>query len=299
MSNSRVLSTQNNAITRGFGNGHSGVDLGWQTIQNDVVIAHSDGEVTFCQSGYGNDQGSSGNASYGNCVKIQHPNNYRTLYAHLSAVFVSYGSTVKKGQAIGRMGNTGNSYGSHLHFEVRNTGDICIDPAPYLAADLPGLPTKKNYTKGTYEVTVELLNVRTGHGTNYPSIGFGSMSFADQIKIENITGGAATGYVKGLRASVNEVSGSWGKTSSGWICLDYTKKISEKTEEEDMDQATFEKHVAAHNTKVEKKPESSWSVRDGSWKKAVAKGIFDGTMPQAPATREQLAAVLDRMGLLD
>lgn len=76
MAKSRVLKTQENRLTRGFGNGHSGVDLGWQTTQTDAVLAHSDGTVTFCQTGYSNNQGSSGNASYGNCVKLKHPNGY-------------------------------------------------------------------------------------------------------------------------------------------------------------------------------------------------------------------------------
>ena len=69
---SRVLQTQENRITRGFGNGHTGVDLGWQTTQTDGILAHSDGKVVFCQTGYGNNTGSTGNASYGNCVKIDH-----------------------------------------------------------------------------------------------------------------------------------------------------------------------------------------------------------------------------------
>ena len=45
MAKSRVLQTQENRITRGFGNGHSGVDLGWQTTQTDGILAHSDGKV--------------------------------------------------------------------------------------------------------------------------------------------------------------------------------------------------------------------------------------------------------------
>lgn len=102
MAKSRVLKTQENRLTRGFGNGHSGVDLGWQTTQTDAVLAHSDGTVTFCQTGYSNNQGSSGNASYGNCVKLKHPNGYSTLYAHLSAVTVKQGQSVKKGQQIGK-----------------------------------------------------------------------------------------------------------------------------------------------------------------------------------------------------
>lgn len=141
MAKSRVLQTQENRITRGFGNGHSGVDLGWQTTQTDGILAHSDGKVVFCQTGHKNNPGSSGNASYGNCVKLDHGNNYFTLYAHLSDVTVKLGQQVKKGQIIGHMGNTGNSYGAHLHFEVRNGASHCINPAPYIAADLPGLPT--------------------------------------------------------------------------------------------------------------------------------------------------------------
>ena len=140
---SRVFSSQENAITQGFGNGHGGVDLGWKTDPETPIIAHSGGTVVFCQTGYGNDQGSSGNASYGNCVKLRHPNGYFTLYAHLSGVKVSDGQQVEKGRQIGNMGNSGNSYGNHLHFEVRNTDDVRIDPAPYLAADLPGLNTEK------------------------------------------------------------------------------------------------------------------------------------------------------------
>ncbi len=150
---SRVLATQENKITNPFGNGHSGVDLGWQTTQTDGILAHSPGQVVFCQTGQQNNKGSSGNASYGNCVKIKHPGGYATLYAHLSAVSVSTGQQVEKGQQIGRMGNTGNSYGNHLHFEVRNQNDVCIDPAPYLSADLPGLVTETE--KEEHKVNLE------------------------------------------------------------------------------------------------------------------------------------------------
>lgn len=144
---SRVLQTQPNRVTNPFGNGHSGVDLGWQDTQTDGILAHSPGKVVFCQTGYGNNKGSTGNASYGNCVKIAHPNGWYTLYAHLSEVCVAYGQQVQAGQRIGKMGNSGNSYGSHLHFEVRNKNDVCVDPAPYLAADLPGLKTNITINK--------------------------------------------------------------------------------------------------------------------------------------------------------
>lgn len=137
--NSRVLATGSNQITQHYGNaGHGGCDLVKKTNQLDAITAHSDGTVVWCQSGIPNDQGSSGNRSYGNAVKLRHANGWYTLYAHMDYISVKNGQTVKKGQKIGYMGNTGNSYGAHLHFEVRDKSDTRVNPEPYLNADLPG-----------------------------------------------------------------------------------------------------------------------------------------------------------------
>ena len=56
--------------------------------------------------------------SYGNYIIIDHGNGLRTLYAHCSKLYVSYGQYVSQGHVIGAVGNTGNSFGNHCHFEL-------------------------------------------------------------------------------------------------------------------------------------------------------------------------------------
>lgn len=133
----RVLQSGTVRVTQRYSSKHKAVDLGAPSGKStDTVLAHSAGKVVFCQTGRKNEKGATGNASYGNCVKIDHGNGYTTLYAHLATVAVKLGQTVKQGQVIGTMGNTGNSTGTHLHFEVRKD-NVHIDPTPYLTKDLP------------------------------------------------------------------------------------------------------------------------------------------------------------------
>lgn len=133
---SRVLKKGKNRITQGFTAAHKAVDLGREHADGEPVIAHTAGKVVFCQTGRKNEKGSVGNASYGNCVRIDHADGYATLYAHLASVSVKLGEEVSQGQVIGTMGDSGNAYGIHLHFEVRKDNER-INPIPYLDADLP------------------------------------------------------------------------------------------------------------------------------------------------------------------
>lgn len=133
---SRVLKDGDHQITVGYGTSHKAVDLVKYKNKSDFVIAHSRGKVIFIQTGFKNEKGSTGNRSYGNCVRIEHKDGYTTLYAHLSKVYVKKGQFVEQGQVIGKMGDTGNAYGIHLHFELRK-GDALLNPIPYLNADLP------------------------------------------------------------------------------------------------------------------------------------------------------------------
>jgi hypothetical protein len=133
---STILKTGENQITQKYSKTHEAVDLVKEKNQSDLIIAHSAGTVIFVQTGYKNERGSTGNRSYGNCVKIEHKNGYFTLYAHLSEVYVKKGEYVEKGQTIGKMGDSGNAYGVHLHFEVQKNNKR-MNPTPYLNSDLP------------------------------------------------------------------------------------------------------------------------------------------------------------------
>ncbi|MBN8582218.1 MAG: peptidoglycan DD-metalloendopeptidase family protein [Anaerolineae bacterium] len=100
-----------------YGPGHLGIDISAPEGAN--VYAAGTGVVTMAAGGW--------NYGYGNVVQIDHGNGYVTVYAHLSTIFVSQCQTVGQGGVIGLAGNTGNSFGSHLHFEIR-VGGANINP---------------------------------------------------------------------------------------------------------------------------------------------------------------------------
>lgn len=110
-------------LTSGFGARwgtiHRGVD--WGVPTGTSVKASSAGVVV--RAGWF--------SGYGICVDIQHPNGTMTRYAHLSKALVSVGQTVSQNQEIARSGNTGDSTGPHLHFEIR-VGGTAVNPLPYL-----------------------------------------------------------------------------------------------------------------------------------------------------------------------
>ncbi len=77
---------------------------------------------------------------YGNMVEIDHGLGFRTRYAHMDKIFVTKGDTVRSGDRIGTVGNTGRSTGPHLHYEIRVRGHA-VDPMKFIKA-------KKNVFKG-------------------------------------------------------------------------------------------------------------------------------------------------------
>ena len=95
-----------------YGPGHLGIDL--TAPLGTPILAASAGVVVIAQDGF--------NYGYGNFVEIDHGNGYATIYAHLSQINVSVCQGVGAGELLGLAGSTGNSTGSHLHFEIRSGG---------------------------------------------------------------------------------------------------------------------------------------------------------------------------------
>ena len=180
---------------------------------------------------------------------ITHPNNDDMSKCPVGKVF-------KRGQQICREGKDGAT-ANHLHISggkgkfkgngwTKNTKGkyvlsctggaykpeklFYLDVAFTTVISKGGIAFKNlpdEYTTGNYKVTdAEVLKVRIGAGTNYTAKKFEALSATAQKKILALTNGVKKdGYVKGLTFTVKEVKDSWGKTPSGWVCLDYCEKI--------------------------------------------------------------------------
>ena len=112
---------------------HYGTDI--KLITGEKVVSAFDGMVRLAKYYYG----------YGNCVIIRHNNGLETVYAHLSKILVESGQKVNAGTLVGLGGNTGHSYGSHLHFEMRYLGQA-LDTQDFI-----------DYEKGTLKTNAFVL----------------------------------------------------------------------------------------------------------------------------------------------
>ncbi|WP_432106238.1 M23 family metallopeptidase [Streptomyces sp. bgisy091] len=108
---------------------HSGQDFA-VPIGTKVEAAHTGRVVKAGPNGGGD------GPAYGNAIVIKHANGKYSQYAHLSKIEVKVGDRVKTGDEIARSGNTGNSSGPHLHFEIRTTPNYgsAINPVTYLGS---------------------------------------------------------------------------------------------------------------------------------------------------------------------
>lgn len=221
----RVLKGGSCEITQYYGgsNNHLGIDIVGKGYTLDTIKAHTAGKVVYLQTGHKNNKGSSGNASYGNMVKLDHGNGWFTLYAHMDKVYVSNGQQVSAGQEIGYMGNTGNSYGGHLHFEVWKN-NARTNPLDYLNKDLFSnviSTVKRDENKDQLKVLVDDLRVRKGTGTNQAILGLAKLNGIYNYYEVKESGGYTWYKI---------AEGQWIAYQKGWLEI-YPKKapISEET----------------------------------------------------------------------
>ena len=110
-------------VTSGFkfrwGRPHNGIDMA--AAEGTPMFAAARGKVTVCRF----------NGGFGNNVQIDHGKGVTTVYGHAAKLFCREGQIVEAGQKIALVGNTGHSFGAHLHFEVRQKGKP-IEPTAFM-----------------------------------------------------------------------------------------------------------------------------------------------------------------------
>jgi murein DD-endopeptidase MepM/ murein hydrolase activator NlpD len=140
-------------IWSGSNNSHTGQDYP-MPIGSDVQAA-LDGIVMDDAPGY----------EYGITVQIDHENGFQTLYGHLSQALVKPGDRVRKGQVIGKSGDTGNVTGPHLHFEVRKGSNNPVNPQELLSSPFGNANSLLSYSPSSATTGA------TPKSTNYSATG--------------------------------------------------------------------------------------------------------------------------------
>ena len=210
---------------------HTGVD---RVCSNTALVSPADGTV----------QRNEYNASYGNMVIITTTDGKSILMAHMKEKSkLKVGSTVKKGDAVGTMGNTGNSFGAHLHIEVQNSktwayNKNLLNPNSYIdwtdttsksTASTTASKSATNPFKIGATITLTTnVNVRTGAGTSYKQKTVSQLT-ADGRKHTTSTNGSDKAVLKaGTKVTIQSIkmvgSDILAKIPSGWICLRYQGK---------------------------------------------------------------------------
>jgi murein DD-endopeptidase MepM/ murein hydrolase activator NlpD len=122
----------------GYSRQHNGLDF--VAPYASPIYATGDGMVTYANGG----------TTYGNVVFVSHGYGFETRYAHMSKFIVSVGQKVKRGQVLGYVGNTGHSFGNHLHYEVLYQTKF-VNPISFFQRDLNNQEYEKLISLGRKE----------------------------------------------------------------------------------------------------------------------------------------------------
>ena len=143
---------------------YGGANLNIIAVQSGTVIYPTKNDKVNCSSS-GNDLSCGG--GYGNYVMIQHADGNISLYAHLyeNSITVSAGDQVGQGQVIGKMGSSGRSTGTHLHFEIRKNGQR-VDGLNYVSEENPRPKDNKGYVGGNDNQQAVCLSLKNAGYSN-------------------------------------------------------------------------------------------------------------------------------------
>lgn len=238
----KVLASGKQQITLYYGNQtlngkpyyHTGIDMVKEKNSLDTIVAASGGKVIKIVSDI---KGRDLAKGYGNYIEVQHGDGVITKYCHLKygSIKVKVGQFISSGQEIAYMGDTGYTFGAHLHFQIIKNGKT-VDPLPYLNGKINLTPYKEEvkYEKGNYIVMAKVLTVRKGPGIEYGYYRYPELTSNAKEQISKLINYPANGYVKNMEFTALEIRNmkkeSWARTPSGWVCLynnkeAYCKKI--------------------------------------------------------------------------
>ena len=217
---SSYFGTRANPFTGEPGSYHGGMDISGNGAKPGElnVVAAKDGVVTYpylvsvidCPSD-GSDLDCGG--GYGNFVMIKHDDGTETVYAHLyeNSITVSAGYPVKAGEVIGKMGNSGQSTGTHLHFEVRANG-VRVDPSNYISVENPR-PKKQTSTfiEGNENVQTICLTLKANGYSDVAVAGImGNMEMESHYNPETINYIDCIGIVQWCYGRANNLKNTYG-----------------------------------------------------------------------------------------